>query len=83
MASLHRSALHPITRRAALGGAAATAFAATVPAFAQTPSAQPVREKGPRVWLDLDQEELDDAYDQGKYAPNIRQVVSRYRTNSD
>jgi arylformamidase len=39
--------------------------------------------RGPAVWLGLDQAELDDAYDQTKLAPNIRQIVGRYRTNSD
>ena len=32
----------------------------------------PAREKGPLVWLDMDQKELDDAYDQAVYAPNAR-----------
>ena len=31
----------------------------------------------------MDQQELDDAYDQSKYAPNLRQVVGRYATNSE
>jgi len=59
----------------ALGGAA----------FAQQPGpAQPVpRAKGPRVWLDLDQAELDAAYDQTVWAPNRDQVVRRYATHSD
>jgi len=39
--------------------------------------------KGPRVWLDLDQAELDDAYDQSVYAPNSRQISARYATNSE
>jgi arylformamidase len=39
--------------------------------------------KGPLVWLDLDQKELDDAYDQSKYAPNLAQIVKRYGTNSE
>src|SRR5690349_16855439 len=33
-----------------------------------------LRQKGPRVWLDMDQKELDDAYDQAVYAPNSEQV---------
>ena len=45
--------------------------------------AQAAREKGPRVWLDMDQQELDDAYDQIKYAPNLPQIVKRYGTNSE
>jgi len=39
--------------------------------------------KGLRVWLDLDQKELDDAYDQSVYAPNQPQVTGRYATNSE
>jgi len=45
--------------------------------------AQAAREKGLRVWLDMDQQELDDAYDQIKYAPNLPQIVKRYGTNSE
>ena len=41
------------------------------------------RPKGPAVWLDLDQQELDDAYDQSKYAANLAQIVKRYATNSE
>jgi arylformamidase len=65
-----------LSRRIFMTGTAATIVAAS------TASAQDYA-KGPKVWLDLDQKELDDAYDQAKYAPNIRQVVGRYRTNSD
>jgi arylformamidase len=65
--------------------AAALVVAATGgTALAQAPGASaPVRQKGPRVWLDLDQQELDDAYDQSKYAPNLPQIVKRYATNSE
>src|SRR5215470_7357501 len=44
--------------------------------------AETVRQKGPRVWLDMDQKELDDAYDQAVYAPNSEQVGLRRRVNS-
>jgi arylformamidase len=47
----------------------------------QAPAA--ARVKGPRVWLDLDQAELDAAYDQSAYAPNREQVLARNATNSD
>ena len=59
--------------------------AAHVAAWAQQPTpAQPApRIKGPRVWLDMDQQELDDAYDQSVYAPNQRQITGRYVTNSE
>src|SRR5438309_11081222 len=60
---------------AAAGGAAVAASGA---ALAQTP-----RAKGPRVWLDMDQQELDDAYDQIVYAPNRDQVGKRRIANSD
>jgi arylformamidase len=46
-------------------------------------TAQAGRDKGPRVWLDLDQKELDDAYDQSKYAANMLQIVKRYAMNSE
>ena len=39
--------------------------------------------KGPLVWLDMDQKELDDAYDQLVYAPNRDQVHKRNMFNSD
>jgi arylformamidase len=41
------------------------------------------RAKGPLVWLDMDQAELDDAYDQEKYAPNRAQVIERRLANSE
>ena len=72
-----------VTRRTFLeAGAAGAVFAAAGPALAQTMQ-QPPRAKGPRVWLDLDQKELDDAYDQSVYAPNQAQITGRYATNSE
>src|SRR5262245_56633428 len=41
------------------------------------------RAKGPRVWLDMDQKELDDAYDQRVYAPNHELVAKRRRLASE
>jgi len=41
------------------------------------------RAKGPLVWLDMDQQALDDAYDQLVYAPNRDQVHKRNMFNSD
>jgi arylformamidase len=38
---------------------------------------------GPKVWLDLDQQALDDAYNQAAYAPNRDQVLARFASNSD
>jgi arylformamidase len=68
-----------LDRRFVLG--AGMTLAAGGPALAQAPA--PSRQKGPLVWLDMDQQELDDAYDQSKYAPNINQVLGRYATNSE
>src|SRR5262245_47644870 len=39
-------------------------------------------QKGPRVWLDMDQAELDAAYTQSVWAPNREQLVARHRSNS-
>ena len=73
-----------LTRRSFLAGAAPVLVTGGS-ALAQ-PSAPPQpgpRAKGPRVWLDMDQAELDAAYDQSVYAPNLRQIVQRYVTNSE
>ncbi len=40
------------------------------------------RMKGPPVWLDMDQQELDDAYDQLKYAANAAQLAERRAVES-
>ena len=73
-----------ITRRTFIGaGAAAAMTVVTGPAGAQQPAQQAPRVKGPRVWLDLDQAELDAAYDQTVYAPNIQQILKRYAANSE
>jgi arylformamidase len=47
-----------------------------------TPNAAPARVKGPLVWLDMDQQALDDAYDQNVYAPNRDQIAQRRLANS-
>lgn len=46
------------------------------PILSQQVSGQTPRVKGPPVWLDMDQKELDDAYDQSVYAPNQEQWPS-------
>jgi arylformamidase len=73
-----------LTRRSFLG-VATTLLVSAGAATAQQPApAQPApRAKGPRVWLDMDQAELDAAYDQSVYAPNLQQLVKRYSTNSE
>jgi arylformamidase len=65
-----------MTRRAALGGVlAAAAAAVTSPVLAQQmqthmPRGVAPKPKGPLVFLDYDQEELDTAYDQAPWSPN-------------
>ena len=64
-------------------GIGLAALAAVEPLHAQQPpAAPPARAKGPLVWLDMDQVELDRAFDQAQYAPNIVQVTGRYASNS-
>ena len=41
------------------------------------------RSKGPAVWLDMDQQALDDAYDQEVYAPNRALIVERRKAASE
>lgn len=55
--------------------------AAAAGAGARTQSV-PDRQKGPRVFLNMDQQELDDAYTQINYAPNQPQILTRYASNS-
>ncbi len=45
--------------------------------MANDATSKPLRQKGPNVWLDMDQKELDDAYDQAVYAPNQMKVQAR------
>src|SRR5437773_10439787 len=72
------------TRRSLLGAAPAMLITAGSAIGQHPPPAQPApRVKGPRVWLDMDQVELDAAYDQSVYAPNLQQIVKRYATNSE
>ncbi len=74
-----------LTRRGLVAGAAAGAFAlASDPAAAQRcPETPPARIKGATVWQDLDQEELDDAYDQAVYAFNSRNIAERLAANNE
>jgi len=76
-------AINDLTRRMLLAGAATgSVLAATAPALAQRPQ-QPPRTKGPLVWRDMDQKDLDEAYDQAVYAPNIQTVLQRCIRNSE
>ena len=70
-----------ISRRAAL--TAGAAFAAA-PAFAEGCRIGPApHTEGPHVWMDLDQAELDAAYDQSFYAPLWTQIIKRFASSSD
>jgi arylformamidase len=73
--------LNPISRRALLGTAAAMA---ATPALAEgCPIGPPAHEKGPKVWMEMDQVELDAAYDQAAYAPLINQIQKRFASSSE
>jgi arylformamidase len=70
-----------ISRRTML---TATAAVAATPALADAcPVGPPAHEKGPLVWRDMDQVELDAAYDQRVYAPMIDQIQQRRASNSE
>jgi arylformamidase len=72
-----------LDRRTVLAGISAGVAAAggSTALAQQTPTTS--SEKGPPVWLNMDQKELDDAYDQSRYAPNLLQIVKRYESNSN
>jgi arylformamidase len=70
-----------ISRRTMLASAAAMAAS---PALAEGCRVGPApHEKGPTVWMDLDQVELDAAYDQTFYAPLMFDILKRLDTNSE
>ena len=70
-----------ISRRCVLGTAAAMT---ATPAFAgECRIGPPPHEKGPKVWMDMDQVELDAAYDQSTYAPTIDQILKRFASTSE
>ncbi len=70
-----------MSRRTVLGTAAAMA---ATPAMAEVCQVgPPPHEKGPKVWMDMDQVELDAAYDQSVYAPMIAQIQKRFATSSE
>lgn len=43
----------------------------------------PSKTKGALVWLEMDQAELDAAYNQGVWAPNRAEVLKRWESNSE
>jgi arylformamidase len=74
-----------ITRRSLLAGATAGTLAVTTgTASAQRcPAVPPARTKGPLVWLDMDQQDIDDAYDNSVYAFNARTIEERRQFNNE
>src|SRR6516165_11920095 len=70
-----------ISRRSLLG---TTVAIAATPALAEECRIGPSpHEKGPKVWMEMDQVELDAAYDQSAYAPMINQIQKRYASSSE
>src|ERR1700684_1518129 len=70
-----------ISRRLGVGGAAA--IVASPVLAEQCRIGPPEHPKGPLVWLDLDQVELDAAYDQSAYAPLGGQIRARFSSASE
>jgi arylformamidase len=70
-----------VSRRTMLATAAAMAAS---PAFAEECHiGPPTHEKGPLVWMGMDQVELDAAYDQAFYAPLRLEILKRHASISE
>src|SRR4249919_2748442 len=77
----HKKDLNLVSRRSLMVTAATIAV---TPALAEgCPIGPPTHQKGPKVWMDMDQVELDAAYDQSAYAPLAGQIVKRYASLSN
>jgi arylformamidase len=73
--------LKSVSRRSVLGAAAVLA---ATPVLAEECHIGPAEHPhGPNVWLNLDQVELDAAYDQSFYAPLGNQILARLASNSE
>ncbi len=73
-----------ISRRTVLAATAATAAVTASPALArECRLGPPPHHKGPSVFMDYDQLELDASYDQAYYEPLIAQVARRLASNSE
>ncbi len=70
-----------VSRRGFLGAAASLAAVPTLAAECRL--GPPSHEKGPLVFMNYDQVELDAAYDQDFYECNIAQIGARGGSNSD
>lgn len=71
-----------LTRRKLFAGATAGLVGVAAERAAAQGCPTPPRAKGPLVWLDLDQKELDDAYDQRVYAFNQENISERRLANN-
>jgi arylformamidase len=72
-----------VSRRTMIAGSVlAPVVLAATPALAQRCPGPP-HKKGPAVWLDLDQQELDDAYTQSVYAFNAKNISARRAANNE
>jgi arylformamidase len=81
MSEQARPKLRAITRRSLLATAAAVA---ATPALAEECRiGPPPHEKGPKVWMDMDQVELDAAFEQSLYAPMAGQFRKRFASISE
>jgi arylformamidase len=72
-----------LTRRSVLLGLSAAAASAQTPATQPAALGPPPHPKGPKVYLDYDQVELDAAYDQTVYEPDIDQLAAKLHADSD
>lgn len=75
-----------LTRRGVLSATIGTAVAAPALAAQGNPACRigpPPHAKGPRVFMDYDQVELDAAYEQRAYAPLGDQITARFITDSE
>ena len=73
----------PITRRTILGATGAAAAVAATPTLAyECQFGPPAHQKGPLVWMDMDQVELDAAYDQSFYA-DTKRALARFASDSE
>jgi arylformamidase len=70
-------------RRQFLHLASGAAASATMTGLALAQSLPAARAKGPPVWLDMDQKELDDAYNQSVYAPDLETILKRCARNGE
>jgi hypothetical protein len=66
-----------------LAGGVAALPTVTAGGLALAQSVPATRAKGPLVWLDMDQKDLDDSYTQSVYAPNMQTILERCTRNGE